>query len=579
MADISSQLLLFVDGKIQKIGAEGTIEQARINGLSSALGTLTSDVSSAQADATQALSDAAAAQSTADSAASAASSAQADATQALADAAGAQATADSAVTAAAAAQSDATQALADAAGAQATADSAVTAAAAAQSDATQALADAASAQSTADGAASAASAAQSTADSALSAANAAQSSANAAQSDATQALSDAAAAQSDATSALGAASAAQSDATQALSDAAAAQATANAALPASGTQIFDGDLTITGDLTVQGEVYSKVPTTVLVGDSFLDLNAGNTVTDSASPGGFTVNVKASGSPLTATAFVAGVVATSAPSFATSGSALVEGDIVQISGSVDSKNDGLYVVASGSSASTVYVKGVGGTSVDQSKTPFAKNQFSAQSGQSAIVTKVDLAVFSASNGLILDGNEVAIAAGTFCYKYAAAATDSAFSAWTPISSVAIPTLEQVLASGSMLGDANKVGYELMVAANTDMGSIVYIDSAGVCQKLSSSVSGGELEGVTLAQSDTGSNSIEKVATLLGQKLMIKAKSGDEPSSGDLVYVSSVAGSVGKSVPSAGRVIKVGRCVGAAVGGLYPVIYLPQYIADL
>jgi multidrug efflux pump subunit AcrA (membrane-fusion protein) len=578
MADISSQLLLFVDGKLQKIGADGTIAQSRINGLTSALSTLTTDVGAAQSDATQALSNAAAAQSTANSAASAASAAQSDATQALADAAGAQSTANSAVTAAAAAQTDATQALADAAGAQGTANSAVTAAAAAQTDATQALADAAAAQSTANGAVTDAAAAQSTANSALSAANAAQTDATQALSDAAAAQSTANSAQSDATSALGAAAAAQTDATQALADAAAAQSTANAALPATGPQTFSGDLTITGDLTVQGEVYSKVPTTVLVGDSFLDLNAGNTVSASASPGGFTVNVKASGALLIAPSFVAGVESVSAPYFTTTASTLISGDIVQIAGSFDAKNDGLFIVGPGSGSTTVYIKGIGGTSVDQSKTPFAKNQFVAQTSQSATVTKVDLAVFSASNGLMSDAVGP-ISAGTFCYKYAAAATESAFSQWVAITTASIPTLEQVLASGSMLGDVDKVGYELMVAANTAAGSIIYIDSAGVCQKLSSSVSGGELEGVTLAQSDSGSNSIEKVATLLGQKLLIKAKSGDEPSPGDLVYVSSVAGSVGKTVPSSGRIIKVGRCVDSAVGGLYPVIYLPQYIADV
>lgn len=549
MAEITNPLLQLINGKPSTVAAGDTIPQSKITSLVSDLSSLNSGVSAAQADATQALSDAAAAQSTADSAFSAAQAAQSDATQALADAAGAQGTADSAVTAAAAAQSDATQALADAAAAQSTADGAVS--------------DAAAAQSTADSAASAAAAAQSDATQALA-------DAAAAQADATQALSDAAAAMAEAT-------AAHSDATQALADAAAAQATADAALPASGGTI-SGDLAVTGDLNVTGNIVSKGTVNVLISDSFLDLNSGNTVTADATAGGFTVNVKASGSPLTATAFVAGVVSTSAPSFATSGSSLVAGDIVQVSGSTDGKNDGLYVVASGSSATVVYIKGIGGTSVDLAKTPFAKNQFVAQSAQTATVTKVDLAVLAASNGLI-QGAAGAIPAGTFCYVYAAAANESLLDEWTSITEATIPTLQQVLAAGSSLGSANKLNYSLETQANTDLGCVVYIDSAGVCQKLSSAVADGEIAGVTLSQSDTGNNSSVGVASVVGQIVLVKAKAGDVPAKGDTVYVSSMAGSIGKTAPTSGRIIKFGKCVGDVSGSLYPCLLQPQLIADI
>ncbi len=542
MAEITNPLLQLIGGKPSTVAAGDTIAQSKITNLTTDLSTLTSDVSSAQADATQALSDAAAA--------------QADATQALSDAAAAQSTADGAASAASAAQADATQALSDAA--------------AAQADATQALSDAAAAQSTADGAASAASAAQADATQALS-------DAAAAQADATQALSDAAAAQSTADGAASAASAAQADATQALSDAAAAQATADAALPLAGGTLT-GPLagtsaSFSGDVVVQGNLISKGQVDVLISDSFLDLNAGNVDAVGATAAGLAINVKASGSPLTATAFVAGVgPAVSAPKMTIVSSGLSAGDIVQVSGSVDGKNDGLFVVA-GVSGSDVSIKGVGGTAVDMAKTPFVQNQFEAQSGQSATVTKVDLAVLAASNGLIQDSSG-SISAGTFCYKYASAATESSFAVWTAITAATVPTLAQVLSQGSMIGADTEIGFVATVASAAEKGSLLYQHSDGELKLLSSAISEGELDAVAL---EAGGSSKE-VASVLGQKVFVKVD-GTAPSVGDLLYVSGTAGSATKAVPTSGRIIKVGKCVGAVSGGLYPVIYLPQYIADI
>lgn len=549
----TNQLLVIVGGKIQKIAADDNlviggaftalslsgdgagitgIPTSGVTGLDSALSTLTSDVSAAQADATQALSDAAAAQSTADGAASAAAAAQADATQALSDAAAAQSTADGAASAAAAAQADATQALSDAAAAQSTADGAASAAAAAQADATQALSDAAAAQSTADGAASAA-------------------------------------------------AAAQADATQAISDAAAAQATADAALPLAGGTLtgplVGTSATFSGDLVVQGNLISKGQVDVLISDSFLDLNSGNTVSASATAGGLTINVKASGSAETATAFVAGVLATSAPSLTTSASSsLSAGDIVQISGSADGKNDGLFVVAS-VVGSTVTIKGIGGSAIDFAKTPFVQNQFVAQTAQTASVTKVDLAVLAASNGLIQD-SAGAIPAGTWCYKYAAAATESAFSVWTAITAASVPTLSQVLTAGSMIGADNEIGFTGAVASAAVKGDLLYVASDGEAKLISTAIAGGELDGVALEAGGAG----KKIATVVGQKIWMGI-TGAAPAVGDLLYVSATAGKAVVAAPTSGRLIKVGKCVGSvgsgANSGLYPVLFQPQYLADL
>ena len=438
---------------------------------------------------------------------------------------------------------------------------------AAQADATQALADAA----TADG-----KAVDAQAD-----ATQALSDAAAAQADATQALSDAAAAQADATQALadaatadGKAVDAQADATQALSDAAAAQATANAALPAAGGTI-SGDLAVQGDLVVDGTLIAKSSENVLISDSFLDLNSGNVVTGGATAGGLTVNVKASGTAETVNAFVAGVVSTSAPSLTMSASsAFVEGDIIQISGAAESKNNGLFVVGAGGSGSTVLLKGVGGSSIS-ANTPFVQNQLVAASGQSATATKVDLAVFAVSDGSLTKTGGSSLAAGTWCFNYKAAAKDTDFAAsWIALEAVSIPSLTSVLAVGSMIGADQEIGFTASVASAAVKGDLLYQGSDGELKLLDSTVSEGELDAVAL---EAGGASKE-VASVLGQKVLVGV-TGTAPSIGDVLYVSATAGKAAKTAPASGRIIKVGKCVGAVSGGLYPVIFQPQIIADI
>lgn len=553
MALYTDSILVLSGGKIQKISASDSlaitgsitaagfsgsganltnIPQSAVVNLTSDLSTLTSDVSAAQADATQALSDAAAAQSTANQAVSDAAAAQSTANQAVSDAAAAQSTANQAVSDAAAAQADATQALSDAAAAQSTAN--------------QAVSDAAAAQSTAN-----------------------------------QAVSDAAAAQADASQALTDAAAAQADATQALSDAAAAQATADAALPLAGGTLtgplVGTSASFSGDLVVQGNIVSRGTVDVLISDSFVDLNSGNVVSASATAGGLTVNVKASGTAETATAFTAGVSSTSAPVITVSASSsLAAGDIVQVSGSTDGKNDGLFVVASVATTS-VSLKGVGGTAVDLAKTPFVQNQLVTQSGESASVTKVDLAVLAASNGLIQDSSG-SIPAGTWCYKYAAAATESSFAVWTSITAATVPTLAQVLTAGSMIGADNEIGFVINVAGAGVKGDLLYIASDGEAKLISTAIADGELDGVAL---EAGGSSKE-IASVVGQKVWVGI-TGAAPAVGDLLYVSGTAGKAVVAAPTSGRLIKVGKCVGAvgsgANSGLYPVLFQPQYLADL
>jgi hypothetical protein len=420
------------------------------------------------------------------------------------------------------------------------------------------------------------------------------SAAAAAQSTADGAVSDAAAAQSSADAAASAASAAQSDATQALADAAAAQATADAALPLSGgtlTGALSGtDLSLSGDLTVQGNIVSKGQVDVIISDSFLDLNSGN-VGSSATAGGFTVNVKkATGfTAEEATAFVAGVSSVSAPSMTINGSALAAGDIVQVSNSVGGKNDGIYVVA-GVAGSVVSIKGIGG-SMPSAQVPFVQNQLIAGSGETAIVVKVDLAAIAVSNGS-LQSSSGAIAAGLLCYAYAAGATEGAFEGdWSVLASTASSTLQgaydngdgaidlangkdfEINGSADELSDVvlnphivigSSIGQKKQVEANTAAGDLVFLDSDGVCKK-ASSASFSEALYVVL-EATAGSQSLRKVDFLGEMRVSIV---GDAPSIKDTLYLSATAGKASKVAPESGSVISLGACVGAAVGGLYPV----------
>ena len=208
----------------------------------------------------------------------------------------------------------------------------------------------------------------------------------------------------------------------------------------------------------------------------------------------------------------------------------------------------------------------------------QTQFVAQSTQSATVTKVDLAVFAVSNGSMASAGG-AIATGTFAFNYQAAATESSFAtSYVALNAVATPSLSDVLTVGSMIGADQEIGFVGTVAGAAVKGDLLYVDSDGTAKLLSSAIANGELDGVAL---EAGGSSKE-IASLLGQKIWV-ATTGTAPAVGDLLYVSSTAGKAAIAAPVSGRVLKVGKCVGAAGSGansgLYPVLFQPQYIADI
>ena len=229
----------------------------------------------------------------------------------------------------------------------------------------------------------------------------------------------------------------------------AAVSLSNGLTVSSGGVAITGDSSVTGDLTVTGDIISRGQSNLLIKDAIIDLAVGNTSTIST-PGGFALQMNRN-SGFTAggvTAFVAGVVATSAPTFtntdAGSSTPFAANDIVAISGSKDANNDGLYVVASVSGASfpqTVTIKGIGGTAVN-GYTPFAQNQFTTDSGNTASAYKVDLAVliFADGSANFKDGAGSTYAKGTLISAYKANAADTDF---TGNGAYTVPTVTETL----------------------------------------------------------------------------------------------------------------------------------------
>ena len=86
---------------------------------------------------------------------------------------------------------------------------------------------------------------------------------------------------------------------------------------------------------------------------------------------------------------------------------------------------------------------------------------------------------------------------------------------------------------------------------------------------------ELDCVSL---EAGANpTMTKVASVVGAKVYVTVSGS--AAIGDVLYVSATAGEATTTVPTSGRIIKVGKVVGAASGSHYPIIYMPQYIADI
>jgi len=163
-----------------------------------------------------------------------------------------------------------------------------------------------------------------------------------------------------------------------------------------GDLVVDEDAVITGNLIVNGTTTSVNSEVSLLTDNHIYLNDGYTTT-SGQTGGLVVNYlpTATTDSVSSGAFTAGDPGTSNPTVVTTGSGTFSvGDIIQISGTANDQNDGLFEVLS-HSGTTLTIRGVGTTATVED---FTQDDF-VTATDSATITQVTVSVIrSGTDGI-------------------------------------------------------------------------------------------------------------------------------------------------------------------------------------
>ncbi len=235
-----------------------------------------------------------------------------------------------------------------------------------------------------------------------------------------------------------------------------------------------GDLTVDGDLVVLGEKIIAKTTEVNIDDMVLFLGAGNTISASGQPGGLAVNYQATATDATtagAGVFTAGIDAVSNPTVTTDGSVFSAGDLIMITGTTSTANNGLYSVLS-DAAGTLTIYGVGITGLPQS---FPQNQFVAETDTGYTITKVNISVMEASDGGVWRMGKGATLAGW---------------AWENVGT-ADPTLQDAYDNGSGIitdGAGGNIAFSGTEGFTADMDKQSSINVTGADLLLSTTTSG-------------------------------------------------------------------------------------------
>ena len=193
------------------------------------------------------------------------------------------------------------------------------------------------------------------------------------------------------------------------------------------------DLSVAGNLSVAGDIISSGSQNIVTGDSFIDLNNGQS-NGTAKAGGIAVNVLAATASTNIVAFAAGVSDSADAAFAlstpTGATTYSVGDIIEISGCAEfAGNNGLFVVSAvenGKNAdgtangARTQVKVAGLDSAMPVNAPFAQNQFEAGAASSGVCKRVNLGVFAIADGSITSAGDSALAVGNFVSAYAESA---------------------------------------------------------------------------------------------------------------------------------------------------------------
>ena len=207
-----------------------------------------------------------------------------------------------------------------------------------------------------------------------------------------------------------------------------------------------GNSSITGNLTVTGNLISQEELQVLIKDNFLDLNVGYVGTTYEQTG-LTFNYQGiSGKVFTVASntnnltFTAGDNSNRAR-LVLSGAAVISSgtlavnDVLQISGTTNGENDGIYIVHANGSDNTIDVKSSTLATPDSVNSAFALLNFTAQTQNSGNVTIaiVNLMAIRASSAGLLES--------------ASGDSDTDFSSYTSVG--AATTLQQAYAAGNTI----------------------------------------------------------------------------------------------------------------------------------
>jgi len=166
---------------------------------------------------------------------------------------------------------------------------------------------------------------------------------------------------------------------------------------AGGLSDIKGNAIVRGDLTVIGTTITTHEQSLEIGDSYIDMNYGDTA-PGASTGGMVVNYNptATNDTVAAGGFTAGVPATSNPTVATTGAAVfAAADIIQISGATQAANNGLFEVKT-HAANVLTIQGIGLTGTIED---FSRNQFVTSAGAVGVIRKINVSVMRAGTDAV------------------------------------------------------------------------------------------------------------------------------------------------------------------------------------
>ena len=356
------------------------------------------------------------------------------------------------------------------------------------------------------------------------------------------------------------------------------------------------DMTIDGNLTVNGTITSIDSETLNVEDSHVYMNNGYT-TAAARTGGLAVNYLPSATADTVNgAFTAGVGGVSNPTVVTTGTATFSaGDCIQISGANEPGNNGLFEVES-HVGTTLTIRGIGTSGATFT---FFQNQFVADTTVAGAITQVNVSVIqSGTDGVWEVGQGDNSGSITFVDLTTAAGStlDAAYQAGNTITTsaadgdVVIAGTEKldVTAAGGVsisnfLNLAGTAGVELTAAAGgLSTGNLVQINTSGeaaLADNNTGTTSDSFVIGVSVANyAGAATANVHTVQGALVPVLFGAAPAG--ASNGSEVFLDSTAGQATLTAPSgSGEVVyAVGILQGADGLTTTPeVLFIPRLVA--